>query len=147
MSTQIVLNITGDELKADVREVLDAMTDQDKQKLVAEIAHKYFVDSMVAKKEGYQWNSNPTMAAKFMEQLADLFGKCVREEIAKSTIMQSTIQAAVQATRDNVPVMVQKAVNRLAMGMLSSMLKVTDDTQQQQFVIDRLVEKLDSLGM
>ena len=146
MSTQIVLNITGDELKADIREVLDAMTAQDKQKLVADIAHKYFVESMLQKKDGYSWNSNPTHATEFMTKLADLFGKCVREEIVKSTIMQSTIQAAVQATRDNVPVMVQKAVDRLAMGMLSGMLKVTDDTQQQQFVIDSLVQKLDSIG-
>ena len=140
----VTIQIQGNELAPTLKEIVDSMTDEDKQSLAANLAKEYFLKQMKPGKDSYGYQKT---ADDYMKRLCQQFEGAVQQTIKEDPELLKIITDTVDALRPDFPQFVKSAVIHVLGSMVRDGFNEVFDTQLQiRDLRARLESKLGSLG-
>jgi hypothetical protein len=126
---QVTIQVAAADLAPTLDDIFKQMTTEDKSKMAAELALKYFTDSMNFRPDVDRYSYHPALsnAEKFLQQLASTIGAEVQKQLTADPTLNSKVEAVLDTVRPHLMVMVQNAV----LSILSGMVKDSMGTLQQ----------------
>ena len=144
MTTQITIQIEGDVASLTASQVLEAMTDEDKRKMLAEIGTSAFIDWITKDISNRSYSHDLRNAHEFVRELRRSFGNAVKDEIMKDARLAVEVQKCVDSIKDDFPQFVQNAVTQYFAQIVGSLLQGTVGAHEQH---KELIQRLETLGM
>jgi len=125
---QIVLEVSGDQLKPDVASIMAALTDEDKRTLAVQIAREYFVEDM-KREYGSSWGGRCTGASRFVEELVAAFRKMVQSEVAARPELKAEVERISKAVGEQFPSIILLAMTQHYADSVQTQIAATMNTE------------------
>ncbi len=139
---QITIEVTGDQLGPTLKEIVDAMTLEQKQELAGKLAFEYFRNTMTQREKSDGWRD-----VSKQEQYINDLGMCLKNElagvVARSPAMTDEFYKIVETMKANLPEFAQKAITSIVAGMIGQQFSAMSHLE---FQLNDLRNKLQAIA-